>query len=76
MVDEIHDCAKFRFETGNYADAAEYLYFYKQIVSQFVNRFSEIVYLDCSDISKWQLYCSQSVYPHTWLVKYYTTISC
>ncbi|XP_064383399.1 eukaryotic translation initiation factor 3 subunit E-like [Halichondria panicea] len=29
MVDVIHDCAKFKFECGTYADAAEYLYFYR-----------------------------------------------
>ncbi len=33
MVDVIHDCAKFKFECGTYADAAEYLYFYRLLVS-------------------------------------------
>lgn len=29
MVDLVYDCAKFKYECGNYTDASEYLYFYK-----------------------------------------------
>ncbi len=32
MVDLVYDCAKFKYECGNYAEAAEYLYFYRVVV--------------------------------------------
>ena len=32
MVDLVYDCAKFKYECGNYTDASEYLYFYKVLV--------------------------------------------
>ena len=33
MVAVVHDCAKFKYECGNYTDASEYLYFYRVLVS-------------------------------------------
>ena len=33
MVDVLYDCAKFRYECGNYSEASEYLYFYRVLVS-------------------------------------------
>ena len=36
MVDLVYDCAKFRYECGNYSEAAEYLYFYRVLVSNCV----------------------------------------
>ena len=33
MVDVLYDCAKFRYECGNYTEASENLYFYKVLVS-------------------------------------------
>ncbi len=33
MVDVLYNCAKFRYECGNYSEAAEYLYFYRVLVS-------------------------------------------
>ncbi len=33
MVDTLYDCAKFRYECGNYSEASEYLYFYVILVS-------------------------------------------
>ena len=33
MVDTLYDCAKFRYECGNYSEASEYLYFYRVLVS-------------------------------------------
>lgn len=35
MVDTLYDCAKFRYECGNYSEASEYLYFYRVLVSTF-----------------------------------------
>ena len=32
MVGVVHDCAKFKYECGNYTDASEYLYFYRVLV--------------------------------------------
>jgi hypothetical protein len=32
MVETLYDCAKFRYECGNYSEAAEYLYFYRILV--------------------------------------------
>lgn len=34
MVDSLYDCAKFRYECGNYSEAAEYLYFYRLLVNE------------------------------------------
>ena len=34
MVGVVHDCAKFKYECGNYTDASEYLYFYRVLVSE------------------------------------------
>ena len=36
MVAVVHDCAKFKYECGNYTDASEYLYFYRVLVSVFL----------------------------------------
>ncbi len=36
MVDLVYDCAKFKYECGNYSEAAEYLYFYRVVVSMCV----------------------------------------
>ena len=36
MVDLVYDCAKFRYECGNYSEASEYLYFYRVLVSNCV----------------------------------------
>ena len=33
MVDLVYDCAKFKYECGNYTEASEYLYFYRVLVS-------------------------------------------
>ena len=38
MVDIIYTTAKFKYDCGNYSEAAEYLYFYHIVVS---------VYTDC-----------------------------
>ena len=35
MVDSLYDCAKFRYECGNYSEAAEYLYFYRLLVNEY-----------------------------------------
>lgn len=31
MVDLVYDCAKFKYECGNYSEASEYLYFYRVV---------------------------------------------
>ena len=33
MVDLVYNCAKFKYECGNYTEASEYLYFYRVLVS-------------------------------------------
>ena len=47
MVETLYDCAKFRFECGNYSEAAEYLYFYRILVTKTVMAF-KLPWFDCA----------------------------
>ncbi len=38
MVEVLYDCAKFRYECGNYTEASEYLYFYRLLVCVILSR--------------------------------------
>ena len=66
MVAVVHDCAKFKYECGNYTDASEYLYFYRVLVRIFFSRIKIIA--SCIVIHVVSIPCFQAPPGHTSLM--------
>lgn len=48
MVDMVYNCAKFKYECGNYTEASEYLYFYRVLVRRMYMYIHDCIHVQCT----------------------------